>query len=577
MRAASPLSRTQLGAAALCAAATGVGAIHTHLLLAALRHRDTLILESGLLRAIAALEVLHALLALALALPLLLLLSLATDTASVRLARLGRPLPRASAIFLFVSTVGLASVLATTDNDFRRFPTDLPVTLSASRPNVLLIVADSLRRDLFDDRDRAAELMPHLSELRNASLDYQQLQAASSWTPPSVASLLTGKRPSELGAHAGRLPANSGSLAGHFRAAGYETVGITDNYLTHPVYGFAQGFESYWQKNNCILFSELWISHWRLSRWYERLVRGCRLQYRGAPVVNDRFMKWAHARDTERPFFAMLHYMDTHYPYYVYSEQPDNVSNASDPRDFISYSDAQHEGGINPKPPFARSSIPARKVEDLQLRYRGAAQYLDGFVGEILDWLRDEKLDGSTIVLFTADHGEEIFEHHYLAHGRALYGESIRVPLFLKTPAAEGAEPAEISIPVGMAQIAPTLLALTGLEASPAHTLPLPAEELRFAEAVFSELDRDGTQMLAGRFDRMKLIYSRVRSGRELLELYDLQVDPHELMNISDSTDKLPQEMLRQFSRACEDLLNRRAPGLTHDQIELLRGLGYLN
>jgi arylsulfatase len=577
MRAASPLSRTQLGAGLICAAATGVGAIHTHLFLASLAHRDTLILERGLVQAIATLEALHALLGAALALPILLLMSLLTERARQRLIRLARPLPRASAIFLFVSTAALAAVLATTDNDFRRFPTGSPVSMDAPRPNVLLIVADSLRRDVFDDRASAAQLMPHLTELRDASLDYLQLQAASSWTPPSVASLLTGRRPSELGAHGGRLPENSGSLAEHFRVAGYETVGISDNYLTHPIYGFAQGFESYWQKNNCVLFSELWISHWRLSRWYERLIRGCHLQYRGAPVVNDRFMRWAQARDEERPFFAMLHYMDTHYPYYVYGDQPDNVSNSSNPTDFISYSDAQHDGGINPKPPFGRASIPERQVRDLRLRYRGAAQYLDGYVGELLNWLREENLDENTIVLFTADHGEEIFEHHYLAHGRALYGESIRVPLFLKTPVAEGLRPAEVSVPVGMAQIAPTLLALAGLEPSPAHALPLPTQDLRFAEAVFSELDRGGTQMVAGRFDRMKLIYSRVRSGRELLELYDLQADPRELTNLSDSTDTLPQEMVRQFSLACESLLSRRAPGLTHEQIELLRGLGYLN
>jgi arylsulfatase A-like enzyme len=559
------------------AAAAGVGFIHIHLSLAALGHRDTLIVESGLIRAIAVLDLFHAILALALLLPLLQLFGLLPDRALSRLRAIGRPIPIVCSYFLFLSTLALAGVLATTDNDFRHAPTMRQEELGTRRPNVLLIVADSLRRDLFDDRETADALLPHLSQLRANSLDYAELQAASSWTPPSMASLLTGRRPSELGAHGGRLPASSRSLAEHFSTAGYQTVGISDNNLTHQAHGFAQGFEYYWQKNNCILFSELWIAHWRLSRWYERLIRTFELQYRGAPVVNERFTHWADERDESRPFFAMLHYMDTHYPYYVYEEQPENISNGSEPGSFISYADAQHKSGMVPRPPFAQSNLPAQQISDLRLRYRGAAQYLDGFVGEILQWLRAEGLEEDTIVVFTADHGEEIFEHLYLSHGRALYAESIRVPLFLKIPEEDDAAAVEIHAPVGMAQIAPTLLALAGLPASPEHAMPLPAEDTRFAEAVYSELDRGGVQMVAGRFDRMKLIYSRTRGGREHLELYDLQVDASERQNISDSTDQLPPEMLRQFSLACQSLLDQPGRGLTAERIELLRGLGYLD
>lgn len=558
---------------ALCGGAVGVGLFHIHLLLATLRHLDAVVVDATLLTAILVLDGVHAIFGAALAI----LIAFAISAVFHRALVDQEILLRSAALILALPTLALAATLQRSDDDFSSNADAAEFGPAASsRPNILLLISDSLRADLLDDPLDAVRLMPNVEQLRAASLDYRQVQASSSWTPPSMASLLTGARPSTLNAHRGRLPDDAESLAEILHAAGYETIGISDNHLTHPSYGFAQGFESYWQKNNCILFAQLWFSHWRMSRWYERIIREFGMQYRGAEVVNDRFFSWTSRRDRSRPFFAMIHYMDTHYPYYVYDDDPNNVSNRADPRFFVRYADAQLQARFEPLPPFARSHLPEGQLENLRLRYEGSAQQVDRHVGELFRWLHHENLWNDTIVIFTADHGEELYDHDFLGHGRTLYQESVRVPLIIKPARAAMLDGEVITTPANLSQLAPTVLTLIGQEPPAQHPVPLPLHPTGLAEASFSELDRSGVSMVAGRFDRMKLIFSRGRNGREKLELYDLVEDPLERRNLSEQIESLPRELLQQFATACEQLSEMEGAVLDAHQLELLRGLGYL-
>ena len=543
----------------------GLLALNLSLLPSFWRHRATIEWESGILRA------LFALAALALAAGALvgLLLALA----------LRRSLPRW--LWRGALTLGLASfaslllVLAWPKSEFLRW-SELESAVASDRPNLVLLIADSLRRDVFDDPDSSAAWFPTLSALRAQSLDYEQLHAASSWTPPSMAAMLTGRAPSRLGAHHGVLPDSASTFVEWLRAAGYETVGISDNHLTHPRFGYAQGFTCYWQRNNCIPFAESWLAHWRLAWPYERLVTWAKLQYRGADRTLDALAYWAERRERDRPFALVLHLMDTHYPYYVYSDRPGNLSQRSRPGTFVHYSDVQLSERDLPRAPFARGFLDPEQHADLWYRYLGAAQVVDAATAEVWQWLQREGLDDRTLIVLTADHGEEFHEHGSLAHGRALYQESIRVPLFLRPPTGVAA-PAKITAAYSQRALPNTLLAYAGLPLLTAAPDPLPTAPSQLSAAVFAELDRSGTRILAGRFGDVKLLHSVARNGRTRDELYRLGQDPRESQDLAPEFAALPAPMLTRFTLEWERLLGRLdAEQASDEREELLQGLGYM-
>jgi arylsulfatase A-like enzyme len=574
---------------ALVGASFAVAFIHFQLAESVRYHLSTTAPDARLLQGILLVDAVHAVFGAGVALVLgFVLRGIVRAVGRARAGGPGRGVPdltrrgglwlsRTAAVLLASSTLALGILLILADNDFQIRPGPAP-SLAGShegRPNVLLIVADSLRRDVFDDEAAVEDLAPNLAAFRKEACDYTAHQAVCSWTPPSMAGILSGRYPGELGAHGGMLPAAAVTLAERLRAAGYETSGISDNYLTSPEFGFAQGHDHYWQKNNCALFSRLWFNHWRLFRYYEWLFHAFEYQYRGAPAVNEQTMRWAERRDESRPFYVMLHYMDTHYPYYVYPDEPDNVSNQSTPDTYTPYYEAQILVRQGPKPPFATASLPPEKVEDFRTRYRGSLQYLDGYVGEIFDWLKRTDQWDSTLVVFTSDHGEEFFEHHYLGHGRTLYQESTRVPLMIKWPRAQAVAPETIDVPVSHLQIMPTVLRAAGIEIPEELLPPLPTRPQTAWKPIFSEFDRSGIRIYSGRFDRFKLAYSRIEGGSDLLELYDLQADPEELENLEAQRSELPEEMLLAF----QSFVDRFSATSFYPEIENaeeLRSLGYL-
>lgn len=567
---------------ALVGASLGVAFIHAQLAWSTHVHLQSVAPDVRLLEGILLLDAVHALAG------ALLGLLLGWSLRRVRRGLLRGRTPRradrtarASGLLLAASTGVLGVLLLRTDHDFQIQPDGppppAPASLAGDRPNILLIVADSLRRDVFDDETEARRLAPCLMAFRTEACDYTAHQAVCSWTPPSMAGILTGLYPRVVGAHGGRLTPDATTLAERLSDAGYETVGISDNYLTSPEFGYAQGHHYYWQKNNCAVFSRLWFNHWRLFRFYEWFFRTFGYQYRGAPIVNERVIRWAEQRDRARPFYLMVHYMDTHYPYYVYADEPQNESNRSTAATYTPYYEAQLLVRDSPKPPFATGSLAPERLEDFQARYRGSLQYLDRHIGHLFDWLRRTGEWDRTLVMFTADHGEEFFEHHYLGHGRSLYQESTRVPLMVKWPRVEGVDPTTIDVPVSHLQITPTILHSAGIEPDAALLPELPTRTQSTWMPVFSEFDRSGVEIYAGRFDRFKLTYSRTKSGRELLELYDLHDDPGERENLEQRREALPEEVLVAFESFVERLSTPDALHPSPGNDEELRSLGYLH
>ena len=168
-------------------------------------------------------------------------------------------------------------------------------------PNVLLVVADTWRRDSASAYGGGAAT-PVLEGLAAEGIRFTRAYSTAPWTKPAVASLFTGLAPAEHGvlSHLDKHGQGAGiietdvlapdlvTLAEDFQSAGYETGAIISNpWLVRP-YGFDQGFDDF----------EDGLAQWHASAMDVTL---------GASL-------WLAERSAERPWFLYVHYLDPHRP-----------------------------------------------------------------------------------------------------------------------------------------------------------------------------------------------------------------------------------------------------------------------
>jgi len=394
---------------------------------------------------------------------------------------------------------------------------------SDNRPDVILIVADALRADRLScyADGSATNATPHIDALARDGVRYQDMSAQASWTKPSVATIFTSLYPSSHQAlHAeSQLPAATTTLAEALSAGGYRTIGLVTNAYITPLFGYDQGFDRYvYLEPDDPFFApaaatRLTIHH-ALMRLYRQTDLG-RWQrqtlgtwpgpyYRPAEVVTQHLLPWLEARRGER-FFLYVHYMDPHTPYFRH------------PYDGTAFVDA----------------LPPDQAPWVSRLYDGEVSYLDTQVGELFAALKRWDLYDEALIVFTADHGEEFFEHGGWGHGATLYEEQLRVPLIIKYPGNRYAG----TVDEGLARsldIAPTVLgvvglpvpaAMQGVSLRPGENAPARAT-VAFAETIY----QGQYPMQTVRVGSRKLI--RTAPGHPRLIpptlLFDLAADPGE-------------------------------------------------
>jgi arylsulfatase A-like enzyme len=409
--------------------------------------------------------------------------------------------------------------------------------------------------------------------VRKYAIQYTQARSVSSWTLPSHASIFTGLYPSVHGAdhprHVGESGRNPGdlldlwpaeplrsdvtTLAERLAAAGYETGAIVANsgYLNHA-FGIDRGFEHYDDRE---AFSLLLLP--QLAGFGLDFRKGTS---RTAERITDLGIQWIDARERRRPFFLFLNYMDAHAPYAPPSPYDRH------------FEDEQSATATQDK----------RKIDSLQ--YDRELRYLDAQVSRFLAAIEARSLLDGTVLVVTSDHGEAFGEHGFWRHDQALYGELIRVPLYVKPagPSRPGLSDRRITGPA----LYRLILAELGLPAAvpdgeddSAMIAELYQPDKKTADMVAKKdnapvpLDRD----LVTWFDRgLKWIVS----SKGEVEVYDLESDPGELRPLQFSTEQA--ESARARARAWW----KAHPPLAPDQrtstrldpavVERLRALGYV-
>ena len=344
----------------------------------------------------------------------------------------------------------------------RRALANLPA--AGSGPNVLVLVADTLRADHVSGYGYYRTTTPRIDQLAAEGVVFLDAYSASSWTLPAHASLFTGRRMHEH--HAGRegrpfLDGRFPTLAEVLGRAGYASGGFVANtFWCGRQTGLDRGFthyEDFYTKVGDALARTV------LGRMmaYEVLPHVGLLNIPGrksAADINDHVLRWIDSVGG-RPFFVFANYMDVHGPYIP--PPPYDGRFAGTPLGRHSGSDIE-VGMLD-----AKSSVPEPAVLRSSIdRYDESLSYLDEQVGHLLDELKRRGRLDHTIVVFTADHGESFGEHNLIYHGHSLYQDQIRIPLIVRFPAQVPAG-SRNPRPVTLEQVPALLAGLAGLPDTP--------------------------------------------------------------------------------------------------------------
>jgi len=403
---------------------------------------------------------------------------------------------------------------------------------AGNRPNVLLIILDTVRAKSLSLYGYHRDTSPSLTRLAGRGVWFERAFSTAPWTLPSHASLLTGDYPHQLSADwIEPLDRKVPTLAERFSAEGYVTGGFVANvgYLSWE-FGLNRGFahyEDYLFRPRDILESTSIGRQLDYSFLVRDFLRTDQHLVRiDAPSINRRFLSWVDKRG-DRPFFAFLNYYDAHGPYLPPSPwdsrygapRPDNRSTL-------------HRFLGRPFGP-----LPQAVVDREMDQYDGALAYLDDQIGKLIEELDRRHLLDHTIVLLTADHGEEFGEHGLFDHGNSLYRPSVQVPLLVvyRGVAPQGRQ---VEQPVTLRDVAATLVDLAGLPAGVVPGTSLArfwresaSVELRTQSPVMSEVSkgiRTPPQFPVSRGDMRSLVEGGKRyilGGDGTEQLFDLTDD----------------------------------------------------
>lgn len=444
------------------------------------------------------------------------------------------------------------------------------------KPSVVLIVIDTLRADHLGAYGYDKPTSPRLDALAREGARFANARATSSWTLPSVGSMLTGLYPAAHGAERNNtaLAAEADTLPEAFQDAGYLTAAISANpaFVT-PLQGFAQGFDEFTVKRGR-------VSEPRRQRgdttpsdpWLQSMV-----EVATGEEITASALAWVAGHDhAPAPYFLYVHYFDPHAGYFPPVEYATRFGVAED--DPIR-GDAQWPLLLSFKAP-----ADPRDTAKLMQLYDAEIAYTDVQVGALIDGIR-ARTKRPTYFIVVSDHGEEFDDHGGIQHGRTLYDELLRVPLLVVGP---GIAPASVvKAPVSLVGLWPTLSDLVGLRQPPradgASFAPLarggkPARSQNLFADLEARFRNDGlVHRRAVMNDTWKLLMGPTRP---VPQLFDMLVDPKEK---AEASEPGPRQMLRAILNTHETASqqSRRAQPpekieLTRERRDRLKALGYL-
>ena len=468
----------------------------------------------------------------------------------------------------------------------------IPGILQGKRQNVLIVVFDALSAYNISLYGYSRETTPNLTRLAKRATVYHNHFAGGSFTMPGTASLLTGTLPwTHRAINLNGKVKTSFSKKNIFSAfADYHRIAYSHNRLVDRLLKqFLEDINEYIPREKLYLFSDslirdlfskdediatiawtrimkheedgysysLFISHlyekyreYKVADFLEFFPYGLPEAYGGRNFTLEQAIDWTGNRlkNINHPFLGYLHFLPPHWPYKPHRDFARQLSNDS------------WKSLIKPDDLFTRG-----KTQGFLHKHRA---FYDEFIlnvdsefGRLFNLLESSGILDNTWVVFTSDHGE-MFERGIWAHiTPTLYQPIIRVPLLIFGPGQQTGQ--SIFTPTSAIDLMPTLLHVTG------HDIPEWTEGsiLPPYAPLISPYGKNGIYTVEGKYndpatplvratamlveDNYKLIYYRgyeeLDLNNERIQLFNIQTDPEELIDLSLSKKETASELLNEI------------------------------
>ncbi|MCZ6747439.1 MAG: sulfatase [Acidobacteria bacterium] len=443
---------------------------------------------------------------------------------------------------------------------------------AGSRPNIILVIADTLRADHLGTYGYFRPTTPHLDHLATESVLFENAFTVMPHTLPAHLALFTSRYPREMGVlmngqtYAGQFP----TLAQHLQEAGYNTAAFVSSLAVKGKFGLDRGFDIYVDS-----------THHKPP----------------GTVALTSFRDWLGSRQ-EQPFFAWIHLMEPHVPYAPPRDLANRFRSDAGLRAWV------QRKGIAPAPTWGATidkivvtqrKTPARStpfLNNLNL-YDAETLSVDQVIGELMAALKARDLDQDSLIMILSDHGEGLGQHGYYFHGLYLYEEQLQIPLLIRLPGGRHAG-RRIAEPVSLLDILPTVSSLldlkpgdglrgrnllplmAGKQAGEFNRRPLFAESREYPpRRALSPEHWTSVRRFSVRDGSWKLI--RATSGEA--ELYDLAADQNELADLHEENPAVARRLGRVLDKWLAKIPKGEAAGtdnLTDEDRRRLKSLGYV-
>ena len=412
----------------------------------------------------------------------------------------------------------------------------LPKILPAknSGPNVIVIAADSFRHDRMGSSNYARHLTPNIDRVAARGTVFNGARTSFPRTFPAVISLLTGQLPVTHGVRhmfpdKYHRDLTGESIVEELRQNGYATAVVSDfagDVFSRMRIGFEKIRAPYFNFITLIDQRSLEIHFFLMPYVTNPLGRKVFPELKEFANNADPFMLADETIDTlsqltrKDKFFCFVFFSNIHFPY------------ASPYPYYRKYTDPSYSGRFKyHKPPavYAQEAITGADISQINALYDGSVEAYDKAAGKILDYLKIRGCLDNTIVIITADHGENLYDNDwYVGHGEHLKGNKVlNVPLIISFPGGKYVK--EVNCITRDIDLAPTLRAYLGLKGRPAadgvSLIPLlEGKEDDLGLFAFAETGIWFSDTSGGFFQKERIMYPDITSLSKIDYTYNLEV-----------------------------------------------------
>lgn len=412
-------------------------------------------------------------------------------------------------------------------------------------PNVLLIIIDTLRADHLGCYGYDRNTSPNIDKLAENAVRFENAVSSAPWTTPSIASIMTAQYPARMGFRHDPVKIDDRfvTLAEIFKQNNYRTKGIISHTFLSSELKFDQGFDSYDEEN---------------ARHRAHV---------SSESITDKAIAYLEKNKTAK-HFLFLHYFDPHYDYILHDQYNFTPE----------YPGCYYSGQSIFDLRACAPCMNRRDIEYVVGLHDSEIAYTDAHIGRLFKKLRELDLFESTLIILTADHGEEFLERgdNWIGHTRKLYQEMIHVPLIIKPP---NAEKDIVEDEFGLINLMPLIVNTDDWS--------LPGER-EYEKKIMDFLDhadlknrpvisetRRGANMQSVILNGWKSICDL---RNRTMELYHLDTDPletHDVYAQNDSLASMMDGLLFDWNQGIDQTAGEK-PEFSEEQIKNLRSMGYI-